>query len=282
MDPIERIKAMQDIENQINRMNEYITGTTTDSIADSITDGFQRGLGSAELFADTFEDLMRNAMLSSFKQDIISSMLKPFYDQFATLAEGGLTSEEIDSLRQMFTGVEIAGKGGGSWHYPGIADSIQEAYDAMASVLQGAGIDMLGGGGSSTMKTGLAGQIQGITEQTAGALEGQLNAMRIDVRMQRGILENMNDGKMMPILNAIREIRNATYYMDELYAQGKASALNMNAMLGRMDDILISNLRIADNTEYNGKSAAYYLSRIQRRLDNMASTSSGTERAIGV
>jgi TP901 family phage tail tape measure protein len=187
MDPIERIKAMQDIENQINRMNEYITGTTTDSIADSITDGLMQGLDSAKVFADTFEDLIKYAMLSAFQAKIINEMMSPFYDSFAELSKGGLTEEEIKTLKSMFLGYERGGKLGGTYHVPGIGDFVQESFGAMSDLWESLGFTT----GQDTKKSGMTGAISGITEDTAGLLAGQFNAMRVSTKVTADGVSNI-------------------------------------------------------------------------------------------
>ncbi|MBA7549249.1 hypothetical protein ES705_41725 [subsurface metagenome] len=77
---------------------EILTGTTAESIADAIAEGFSEGLTSAEVFADTFNDMMKKAIIDAFKRTIVTKYIEDWYEQFAILAAGGLTPEEIETL----------------------------------------------------------------------------------------------------------------------------------------------------------------------------------------
>ena len=63
----------------VNQMFETFTVTSSDAITDSILDGFANGKLGAEDFADTFEELMKNAILESFKiSNISNAFLRSF------------------------------------------------------------------------------------------------------------------------------------------------------------------------------------------------------------
>ncbi len=169
-----------------NQLREVLTGTTTESIAAAITDGLMEGLDSAQVFADTFEDLMRNALLHAFETRTLMRLLDPFFDKFAELAEGGLTREEIDELKIMWLGTKRKGKLGGEFDVPGISDAIEGAFEGMKRFMEEIGISLIDKeAGVSATRTGMTGAIRGITERTAGILAGQLGAMRLDVRQIR-------------------------------------------------------------------------------------------------
>lgn len=165
---------------------EILTGTTAESIADAIAEGFAEGLDSAQVFADTFNDMMRKAITDAFKRTIITKYIEDWYDQFAILAEGGLTAEEIETL----TGT-----------YQDMIEAAEAQWEALATVLEETGIELL----EDIKREGLTGAIAGITEETAGLLAGQFQAIRI----------------------------------------------NTVDILSNMENIIIINSRIADNTEYN-------------------------------
>ena len=165
---------------------EILTGITATSIADAIAEGFAEGLDSAQVFADTFNDMMKKAIIDAFKRTIVTKYIEDWYEQFALLAAGGLTPEEIEAL----TGT-----------YQEMIEAAGEEWAALADILEAAGIELLEG----VKKEGLTGAIAGITEETAGLLAGQFQAIRI----------------------------------------------NTVDILSNMEDIIIINARIADNTEYN-------------------------------
>lgn len=181
---IENVNA--EIAYLMQQYREILTGTTAVSIADAIAEGFSQGLDSAQVFADTFNDMMKKAIIDAFKRTIITKYIEDWYEQFALLAAGGLTPEEIEAL----TGT-----------YQEMIEAAGEEWAALADILEAAGIELLEG----VKKEGLTGAIAGITEETAGLLAGQFQAIRI----------------------------------------------NTVEILSNMEDIIIINARIADNTEYN-------------------------------
>jgi TP901 family phage tail tape measure protein len=160
--------ANAEIANLYQQYQEILTGTTTESIADAIAEGFSQGLDSAQVFADTFNDMMRKAILDAFKRTIITKYIEDWYDQFAILAEGGLTPEEIEDL----TGT-----------YQEMIEAAETQWEAIQGVLESAGMELEEAG-----RKGLTGAIAGITEETAGLLAGQFQAIRINTV---DILSNM-------------------------------------------------------------------------------------------
>lgn len=102
--------AAVDAEEQ---MKQVLTGTTSDSIADSIIRGFEDGKTAVEDFADDFETLMKQAILSSIQVNALKKPLENFYNQFSAMAESGgkLDMNEIQSLQSQYNSIiENAGK----------------------------------------------------------------------------------------------------------------------------------------------------------------------------
>lgn len=219
----ELYETLGDLELQYS---EIITGTTRESIANAIADGFMDGLDSAKIFADTFQDLMEGALSSAFKRIIMTKFVDDWYDTFAMLTEDGLSPEELKILAGLFQA--------------GLQD-MQEAWDIISPMFETMG----------EVPTGMTGAIAGITEKTAGILAGQFNAMRMTSVQVLGQLVNINEGKLMPSLNALREIRNNTY--------------NLQGILNRMNDVVWNTERIAKNTDYN-----IHLESIDSKLTNIS------------
>lgn len=161
---IESVNA--EIANLQQQYQQILTGTTVETIANAIAEGFEQGLDSAQVFADTFNDMMKKAIIDAFKRTIITRYLQRFYDYFAQLSEGGLTAEEINHLALI---------------YQNIINAAETQWEALQSLL-----GSLGMGTSTTPEdiganiTGLTGAIAGITEETAGLLAGQFMAIRIN------------------------------------------------------------------------------------------------------
>jgi len=130
-------------------------------------------MDSAQVFADTFNDMMKKAIIDAFKRTIITKYLERWYRQFAALSEGGLTAEEIEDLAQT---------------YLQIIENASEQWETLQEVLAAAGIELENAIEGITGVTGLTGAIAGITEETAGLLAGQFMAIRINTV---DILSNM-------------------------------------------------------------------------------------------
>ena len=162
------VLSIEDIVDQAQEAMIEIAGITEETIADAIAEGFSEGLDSAEVFADTFNDMMRRAMIDAFKKTIITQYLKNWMEQFDILSGGGLTVEEIASLASTYQMAILAA--GSQW-------------EAMQALFDAAGIGL-----EEARRTGLTGAIAGITEETAGLLAGQFQAIRINTV---DILSNM-------------------------------------------------------------------------------------------
>ena len=274
----QRLSLQNMIDQWTDTVNEELTGTTAESIAESIYDGFAQGLDSAEVFAQSFEELMKNALANAFKRNIQERYINDLYNEFAALYDNDneLTKDEIITLS---TRLREAVK------------NSSEEWEKLNEVLEGAGVNL-----SDTFDkdSTLSGAIQGITEDTAGLLAGQFNAIRVDVRQIRSQLESgfslgEVDSKLEKILSRVRNIDDSCYYIDDIYKRADHSldalreirdaTYNLDDILRRIDDILLINTRIADNTEY--------LKSIDRRLSIRTSDAAFNEeldmsRATGV
>lgn len=191
-----------------NRYNEYITGTTADSIIDSIARGFEEGKTSAEDFADTFEKLMKNAMLQALKMQALEIPLKQFYEQFANFSEDGLTSDEINNLREAYD--SIIGNAQSQW------EQLQEILDISDALPDDA--------------NSLSGAIKGVTEETAGLIAGQMNAIRINQAHALALMDEQ--------LANLSEIASNTRYnrllvdIKNLLQSSKSNSVNENRANG--------------------------------------------------
>ncbi len=247
-------KAKEALLDYQDEYKEIVTGTTAESIADSIAEGFSQGLDDAEIFADTFEKLMRNAMTEAFKRQLITEHLNYFYDEFySSLASGGeLTAEEIAQLAaSLQRDITLA----------------TSTWEDMKKIMQEAGLDLVDAVDEEAKnKSGLSGAIQGITAQQADMLEGQFNAVRIDIKsvlelMRSESLVLTTSGERLRVIqDRMKSIDNSAYYLDDIFAR---SDMSLNAlrdirdasynisgvMFDRLDDLVETNRRIANNTE---------------------------------
>ncbi|HNV51850.1 MAG TPA: hypothetical protein PKM28_03105, partial [Tenuifilaceae bacterium] len=150
-------EAQQDYANQ---QNELLTGTTYDSIVSSIVDGFADGLFSAEDFADSFEELMRKALLNSLEIQALQKPMQDWYNQFAAANADGLTESEIASLQAAYSAI------------------INSAGEYAKSLEEAAGITL--SKAEDEERGGLSGAIKGMSQESADLLAGQLGAIRIN------------------------------------------------------------------------------------------------------
>jgi len=223
---IESVNA--EIFNLNQQYQQILTGTTAETIADAIAEGFSQGLDSAQVFADTFNDMMKKAIVDAFKRTIITKYIEDWYNLFSILSgggfagllglgtpDGGLTAQDIEFLSTTFQNM---------------LEDIETEWGAFADILEAAGLGLEEAVGAIPSVTGLTGAIAGITEETAGLLAGQFQAIRI----------------------------------------------NTVSILSNMENIIIINSRIADNTEYNK-----YLENIWNKMNTGVSLENETLRGIG-
>ncbi len=158
--------ARRKVEELKTEINELYTGATQSTLADSIIDGFREGKRSAEDFAETFEELMRNAIFEALKIKYLEKASNDFFEQFGALAgdDDGLTAADISNLSNLADQI--------------FSSSVKE-LEALNKILEEAGI--AGGVFGDTRKQSLAGSISTITEDTANILSGTLNSIRLDI-----------------------------------------------------------------------------------------------------
>ncbi|MEO2070788.1 MAG: phage tail tape measure protein [Zunongwangia sp.] len=157
--------ARREVVELQKELNELFTGTTADSITDSIIQGFREGKRSIEDFAETFEDMMKTAMLNAFQMKYLEDEVAKFYEQFADYGEdGSFSAREIESLREL---------------YASMINGARDDLNAIDNILSSTGMGSLY---QPENRSGMSGAIKSITEDTAGVLEGHMNAMRIDTR----------------------------------------------------------------------------------------------------
>jgi len=85
------------------QLGELLTGTSTSQLADGLKSLFENGKRSALDFGNSFEEIMKNALLNSFQAKYLEDALQPFYDELADMMEKGTPSAaEIEKLKQKY------------------------------------------------------------------------------------------------------------------------------------------------------------------------------------
>jgi len=96
------VKSLQE------QLSSLLTGTTAGGLADSLSQLFQNGKFAAQDFGDSFEEIMKNAIVNSFKYKVMEDAMKPFYDEFASLFLNGTpTQSDIDSLKEKYESIGL-------------------------------------------------------------------------------------------------------------------------------------------------------------------------------
>ena len=84
-------------------LRELLTGTNTSQLADGLKSLFENGTRSAQDFGDSFENIMKNSLLNSFKAKYLDDALQPFYNELADMmASGTPTEAEIAALKEKY------------------------------------------------------------------------------------------------------------------------------------------------------------------------------------
>lgn len=170
-----------------NDRKEGLVKTDFDSFLSSFTDTLTDMDSSSKDFADSFEEYLKNAILSSLITDKYRDRIKRLYDNWAAATDSDekLTEAEADALRQ---------------EQEAITEEMLKKRQELA--------DTFGWGSSSSSgQSGRAGAVTTITEETAGKIEGIATAIQIRII---NIDDNLTDisqyaYEAIGILNTIAE-----------------------------------------------------------------------------
>lgn len=207
----DRIKKLkEDLKQAEEQFRVNLTGTTTSSLADAIVEGFKKGESAQQIFANNFKDIMLNAMGQVFERQIIDKMMQSggFYDQLVK----ALTPSSSISQNPLLSGtlqggskLQVSGTFGkilaplqGNIQPAGTPQIDQTELDNLSSSYKDAldygqqlwnTISQVIGNipGGSASETAISGKIDGVTETTAGMIEGQMNAIRVNILEQMDI-----------------------------------------------------------------------------------------------
>lgn len=151
------VQSMIDLDQQIkdtqNALNETLTGTSFDSLLDSIVSLFQNATTSAEDFGKSFQKIIQDSLLNSFKRDYLGKQLQGFYDDLADLtkAHGTLTKDDISKLQEEYNTI------------------ITDANNQFQALQNATGVKF---GDTQSQDSALNKSIKSITSDQANALEG--------------------------------------------------------------------------------------------------------------
>lgn len=196
--------AISDYDAQIEEANQQISEFTQEwaktiysidlkdwasQLTDAIVEAWQKGEDAVDAYEDKVKELMNSLTKNILSQKILEVALKPTLDNLENKlkANGGkLEAEDVLSITDS------------------LIDAEGNAIDSIVSILDSLkekGLDLSENGSLSTSNT-----IKGITEETADLLASYINAIRLDVSVNRANLAIVVEAvKLLPNLNVIAQ-----------------------------------------------------------------------------
>jgi hypothetical protein len=160
----EELKAAGlDVEGLQKQLGEMLTGTSVSGLADGLKALLENGKRSAQDFGDSFEEIIKNSLLNSFKVKYLDDAMNPFYDELANLMSAGTpTDAQIAALKNKYVKVG------------------QEADEYLKNIEKITGENLSKGSTTSgTNSNTLQGAISSMTAGQADLLSGQFGGLRI-------------------------------------------------------------------------------------------------------
>lgn len=103
---LEQIIACDDqIDDLGEKMNEVMTGVDFSSFQNSFVDMLNDLDSTSQDFADNFEKYLQNAVFSSLIANKYKSRIETLYKDWTEKADGGLTTDEVNKLRQDYQNI---------------------------------------------------------------------------------------------------------------------------------------------------------------------------------
>lgn len=196
--------AISDYDAQIEEANQQISEFTqawaktiysidlkdwASQLTDAIVEAWQKGEDAVDAYEDKVKELMNSLTKNILSQKILEVALKPTLVNLENKlkANGGkLEAEDVLSITDS------------------LIDAEGNAIDSIVSILDSLkekGLDLSENGSLSTSNT-----IKGITEETADLLASYINAIRLDVSVNRANLAIVVEAvKLLPNLNVIAQ-----------------------------------------------------------------------------
>ncbi len=211
-------EAKAKLQEYQDMLDEMMTGTTLDALSDEFTQLFIDAQASGEDFTETFakgfEDAMKNALISQFKNKIIMDQMEKWYREFADMSEDkdGLTTAEMDQLRK-------------DWF--AMFENAKDDWENIVKILP-EGFDL-----DTESAKGLVGAIRKeMTEETASELVGLWNRTSLDIRAQLKEQKSMSLNLVKieaNTFNTVRELQSAVTELKGMHGlmQNNSSQSNM-------------------------------------------------------
>lgn len=193
-----------DYDKQIEDLRLQIENFTTDwlkniynvdlkswasQLTDAIVDAWSKGEDAADAYHDTVQELMKDLSKSIISQSIMEMRMQPVLDKYKEMLEknsGKLNKEDLPAIWS-----ELMSQ---------MQEGIDDTYDFL-DYAKNNGVDLSENGSLSTSNS-----IKSITEETADLLASYINAIRLDVSVNRENITAIAEAvKTMPTLNVIAQ-----------------------------------------------------------------------------
>lgn len=149
----EQYKMIQERYKDLDELREQLTDISFSSVSDNFKSLLSDMESSTADFADSFKDMLRNALIESLMNDKYNVLLKKWYEEFAEAMDNKtLSDEERERLRQQYDNIV----------QQGLADR-----DAINQVI----------GGSSYSQSASSGGWSTMGQDTADELNGRFTAL---------------------------------------------------------------------------------------------------------
>ncbi|MBS9774576.1 MAG: phage tail tape measure protein [Tenacibaculum sp.] len=167
-----------------DELKELMTGANRSTFMDKFLSDLKDGKTSVDEMKESFGDMMRNALMNSFKNQVLKGLSKRFFDEFAELSDNDgkadgisdLTPSEIKRLGQL---------------QKSLSQQALNSFEVYKKIAKEGGIEGgLLGEVNKPDKKGLAGAITTVTEDTANILAGTVNSIMTDVAESVKIAQN--------------------------------------------------------------------------------------------
>ena len=208
-------QALADLSKQAA---EIFTGTTADSLTESLLTMFKEGKTGVQDLADFFEQTMKDAALSIFKNKVLSEAMNSFYDEFTKATDGGnLDANKVAQLKTYFDSL------------------VSGANSQFAALQQITGLNLTNSSSSSSSSTGgMVGYVQrSITETTAsewiGLIRNQYDLSKKSLGVQTDMLSSMKAWALNLLAiekntaDTVAELKNAVVELKGINANTKGN-----------------------------------------------------------
>lgn len=158
--------------------------TFADELGDALVEAFGKGEDAAQAFAETVNDVVKQAVLNQLKKNFLETQLQGALDNLYTSMGGksdgtfvfdGLTDEEIAAFKNQVST---------------ITTGFNQALEEYTKIFKDIAVP--------DTDTSLTGAVKGVSEETASLIGGQMNAMRINQMEATAILR-----QQLSVLNTI-------------------------------------------------------------------------------